>query len=616
MTALEVRGLEISAGRRPIVTGIDFSVAPGEALAIVGESGSGKSLTARSINRVLPAGVEASGSVSFGGRELLSLKEREMRAVRGREIGMIFQDPFTSLDPLVRCGAQITEALRDEHGNRYDRRTRERMACELLAEVGIEDPAVAKSFPFELSGGMRQRVVIASALALDPKLLIADEPSTALDVITQREILARIKDLQASRGMSLILITHDLRVAFSMCDRVNVLYAGRMLESAPAEQMEREPYHPYTLGLLLSEPPADHRIATLTSIPGSVPEPSAVAGSCAFAPRCRWAEPRCREGEPDLVALAEDSAQRLVACIRSAEIGAELASRATELAVAAEVDASATAAEPLVAVRGLTKVFGEPGGRLVTALDDVGLEVGAGECVGLVGQSGSGKTTLGRCLLGLETANSGTIEIGGLPAAERGKLSRSERQKLRREVQMVFQDPYSTLNPVRTVGATLDEALAAAGTKSKDRRGATTELLEQVGLPPDYASRKPGALSGGERQRVAIARALATKPKLMVCDEAVSALDVSVQAQVLNLIRTVHRETGVSILFITHDLAVVRQVTDRVYVLHKGTVVEAGPTDRVLDSPSDPYTATLLASVPRPDHSWLDAPGPAVTGSV
>ena len=596
---LRVRDLRIASRigtrERTIAAGVELEVREGEALAIVGESGSGKSMTARAIVGLLPPGVHAEGEVTWGGRDLLRLSRRELTAVRGSEIALIFQDPFTMLNPLMRCGEQIAELLRDDGGRRLRRRARRAEAVRRLAEVGIDDAAVADAFPFQLSGGMRQRVGIAAALARDPRLVIADEPSTALDVTTQQELLERLKGLQESRGMGLILITHDLRVAFSTCDRVEVLYAGAVLEEGPAHAIEEEPRHPYTLGLLLTEPPLDRRLDALPVIPGSVPDADEVAGGCAFAARCAWAEPACTDGAP---ALAGAGSDRRTACRRAGEIADELDERRREL-VAARVEPPAADGAPLVEVRSIAKVFGgERGERTVVALDDVSLEVAAGECVALVGESGSGKTTLGRCLLGLERPDAGTLLVDGIDASDYDALPAAERRRLRRTIQMVFQDPYATLNPARTIGATLKEAVLVHDPRRADVRGRVEELLVQVGLAPAYAERKPVALSGGERQRVAVARALAGEPRVIVCDEAVSALDVSVQAQILNLLASVREQLGVSYLFITHDLAVVRQVADRVYVLEHGRLVEHGRCADVLDDPQDPYTRTLIGSIP------------------
>lgn len=601
VTNLTVRS-RLGGRERTITQNISLHVAAGETLGVVGESGSGKSITARAIMGLLPTGLVVSGAVSYGGRQLLELSDREMTAVRGRHIAMIFQDPFTMLNPLMRCGEQIVELVRDTAGRRLSRRARRAQAIARLAEVGIRDAGVADAYPFQLSGGMRQRVGIAAALALDPQLLIADEPSTALDVTTQREILARLHDLQESRGMGMILITHDLRVAFSICDRIDVLYAGSVLERSPADELYAEPRHPYTLGLLLSEPPGDRRVAELRAIPGSVPSPDSVSGRCSFADRCAWQSDACLQTAPALVPI---SAGRESACLRLSQISAELVAARQESVDASQVDATADTSSSLLSVEALTKTFKSRTGRSARALHDVSIEIGADESVAVVGESGSGKTTLGRCLLGLERPTTGRVVVDGLDISDFDSLSRDNRQRLRRTVQMIFQDPYSTLNPARTVGATLGEALAAGDAGQRRGRDDISQLLDLVGLPRDYATRKPVALSGGERQRVGIARALAVKPKLLVCDEAVSALDVSVQAQILNLLASIRRELGVSYMFISHDLAVVRQIADRVYVLRNGEVVEEGPTESILDQPQHPYTKSLVASIPQANRSWL-----------
>ena len=620
---LSVRGLRIVSRiqgvERVITAGSDFDLAAGETLGIVGESGSGKSMTARALIGLLPAGVRAEGEVTYRGRNILALPERELMRLRGAELAMVFQDPFTMLNPLMRCGAQIVELLRDENGKPLARQARRAEAVRRLAEVGITDQAVADAYPFELSGGMRQRVGIAAAIARDPQVLIADEPSTALDVTTQREILARLRDVQRGRGMGLILITHDLRVAFALCDRVLVLYAGSVLETASAEQMEAEPQHPYTLGLLLSDPPVDRRLSHMAAIPGTVPAADDVANTCAFSPRCQWRLEACDAGAPALIEVAES---RWSACVRVPVIVPEMLAVKTE-ALAARADHEGSVADipaaegAVVAARGLEKVFGDSrqSGRRVAALKGVTLEIGEDEAVGLVGESGSGKTTLGRCLVGLERPTGGTVLVNGVDTGHQARLSSAERRRLRRTVQMVFQDPYSTLNPVRTVGATLGEAILAAEDNVRDVRAAVAELLERVGLPARYAERKPVALSGGERQRVAIARALAVRPRLIVCDEPVSALDVSVQAQILNLLTDVRRELKVSYLFITHDLAVVRQVAERVYVLRQGDVVEQGTTGEVLDNPQHWYTRMLVDSIPSSDEAWLARAGEAAQES-
>ncbi|MCP9485964.1 MAG: ABC transporter ATP-binding protein [Gaiellaceae bacterium MAG52_C11] len=610
---LETRGLAIESRiggrRRTIVCDLDLSVAAGETVGVVGESGSGKSMTARALIGLLPQGLSARGSISYAGRELLQLPERELARVRGSEIGLILQDPFTMLNPLLRCGRHITEVLERGDARGVSRRARRAEAVRRLAEVGIAE--AVDRYPFELSGGMRQRVAIAAALAGDPAVLIADEPSTALDATTQKEILALLKSLQEARGMGLVLITHDLRVAFAICDRICVLYAGSLLETGGTAALEVEPLHPYTLGLLLSEPPGDRRLAELAAIPGVVPSPDDVAEVCSFSPRCPWAQPICRAGRPPLEPVAPG---RLSACRRIDEIRSEMRQRhATVVQPAPPRDTPAVAA-PLVEVELVEKVFGDTSSRRVqesvVALAGVSLEIGPHESVGLVGESGSGKTTLARCLVGLETPTSGRISIDGIDATDYDALSTADRRRLRRTVQVVFQDPYSSLNPVRSVGSTLREAIELYNPRSARHARQVDALLEQVGLPASYAVRKPIALSGGERQRVAIARALAVKPRLIVCDEPVSALDVSVQAQILNLLSSLREELGVGYLFITHDLPVVRQVVDRVYVLYRGEIVESGPVDEVIGAPRHPYTIRLVDSMPRSSPDWLAASAP------
>jgi oligopeptide/dipeptide ABC transporter ATP-binding protein len=602
---LEVRGLllEVVAGsvRKTLVAQLDLQLAEGETIAIVGESGSGKSLSARAIVGLLPTGVVASGGqILFEGRDMLRAGPREVARLRGGSISMIFQDPFTMLNPLLRCSKHIEEVLRIREDMPIRSRSgARREAIARLAEVGITDPTAADRYPFQLSGGMRQRVGLAAALAADPRILIADEPSTALDVTTQAEILELLRDVQQARGMGLILITHDLRVAFSVADRVYVLYAGSLVEISPALALEREPLHPYSLGLLLSEPAADRRLERLVAIDGSVPGPDEVSDQCSFAARCAWAADECISGKPQLRVI---EGERETACVRLEHIRADMdaahamAKRPLALLLATE---HSRRADPILRVAEIGKVFVGRAGNQVHALRNVSIEVGRNESVGLVGESGSGKTTLGRCIVGLETPTAGTIEVDGIAAHDYRTLTREQRTTIRRTVQIVFQDPYSSLDRTETVGAALREVLLVNGYPRDGVKRRTAELLDLVGLPAGYAKRRPAALSGGERQRVSIARTLAVEPKLIVCDEPVSALDVSVQAQILNLFRDLREEFGLSYLFVTHDLAVVRQVADRTYVLHRGSVVEYGPTEQILDRPAHAYTKRLIASIPR-----------------
>jgi peptide/nickel transport system ATP-binding protein len=596
---LSVEDLTIAADgdvQRTIVSKLHLSVDTAETIGIVGESGSGKSMTARAIVGLLPHGVRAVGQIVYRGRNLLDPRKSQLSVFRGSEITLLTQDPFTMLNPLLPAGKHIEETLRANRQRKAGKQNLPVEAIRRLAEVGIGDPTVARRYAFQLSGGMRQRVGLAAALAQDPKILIADEPSSALDVTTQKEILDLVTSIQRSRGMALILITHDLRVAFSTCDRVYVLYAGTLLETGPAQSLEAEPLHPYTLGLLLSEPLIERRLPELPLMRGSVPSADDVASTCSFAPRCQWVQLKCTLGRP---ALRQIEANRWSACVRIEEIRQEFSR-----SLAASHDAAPVVptqlGKDLVLTRHLDKsfymerLFG--GRRTVLALRDVSIQVGVNESVGLVGESGSGKTTLARCLVGLEAPTGGEIIIDGIIASNYSALRSRERSQVRRSIQIIFQDPYSSLNPTWSVSDALREALRLGGMESN--RDAVGDLLQEVGLPANYATRKPVALSGGERQRVAIARALASRPKVIVCDEPVSALDVSVQSQILSLFRTLQAKLGISFLFITHDLAVVRQVADRVYVLHRGEIVESGAVDEVLDRPKHAYTRLLIDSIP------------------
>jgi peptide/nickel transport system ATP-binding protein len=607
--ALSVTGLHVTGPSGLIVGGLSLAVGYGETVGIVGESGSGKSVTARALTGLLPPGLTADGTVRVGG-DLLPLDggHRAWRGVRGARITLLPQDPFTSLSPRHRCGDQIAMALRG-----LPKAARKAAVLASLAEVGL--PArVARQYPFQLSGGMRQRVAIAAALVTKPDVLVADEATTALDVTTQREVLDLLAGLQRERDMGLILVTHDLGVARGRADRITVLYAGRVAEQGDAAVVLAAPAHPYTGRLLDCDPPLDVTLARLPTIPGSVPRLAQVGAACTFAPRCALATDECRSAVPPLAEIGAghraacvhagqfttDHPERLVvppaAPVPAPERGAPVAGPPTGQAPepagpvlagpvsagpvsagpvsASQVLASPGLAGPLpaLAIRGLRKSFG---GHV--ALDGVDLDIAPGESVAVVGESGSGKTTLARIVVGLETADQGSVRTGGA-----------------RPPQIVFQDPYSALNPSLSVGSSLRDALRAGG-RSKSEVG---ELLDMVGLPAAYARRRPRALSGGERQRVAIARALAARPGLLVCDEATSALDVSVQAQILNLIAELRASLGLSVLFIAHDLAVVRQAAQRVYVLYQGRIAEQGVTGEVLSAPAHDYTRRLMASVP------------------
>ncbi|PRZ39682.1 peptide/nickel transport system ATP-binding protein [Antricoccus suffuscus] len=593
--ALDIADLSVAFRRDGrtvrIVDGLTIHVDPGEAVAIVGESGSGKTVTAKSALDLLPHGLHIKGDVRVQGRETGQLNDRDRRAMRGTEIAMIMQDPFTALNPLERCGTQITAALRRPNGRRLPKAERRTEAIRRLREVGITDPEVADRYPFELSGGMSQRVSIAAAIAQNPKVLIADEPTTSLDVTTQKEILELLARLRATHGLALVLITHDLRVAFSVCDRAYVMYAGQVVETARSAKLVASPAHPYTANLLLADPPLDRRVAVLANIPGSVPAPGARPTGCSFAPRCIWAQDKCKEAPVGLVPVTDRD--HLARCVRHEDIADEIRAMNREHDRAEDTSNQRPREGAVIATTAARRTYGAK-----VAVGGATIKVHNGESVGIVGESGSGKTTLARMLIGLTRPTSGEVLVGGVDLGARP--SKDDWERVRSTVQMAFQDPFSTLNPHRTVGATLRDALRMVS--GNDLHARTEELLDLVGLPASYANKMPAQLSGGERQRVAITRALARRPSVMICDEIVSALDVSVQAHILNLMRRLQNELGLGYVFITHDLAVVRQITDRIYVMQHGEIVEEGATEQVLDHPTQLYTRQLLDSIPTTGH--------------
>jgi len=604
---LKVSGLKVThfgaEHKRTIFANVDLIVGKGETVGIVGESGSGKSLLTKTIMRMLPTYMTHEGKIELDGQDISSLSIGKVHNLRGNQMTLLFQDPFTMLNPVLTAGDHILEALRanSKFRNEISRKDAKRVVLERLLEVGIHDSAVASRFPFQLSGGMRQRIALATALARDPKLLIADEPSTALDNTTQAEILALLKKVQKSRDMGLILVTHDLRVAFAVCDRIYVLYAGSIVEVGPSAELEKAPLHPYTHGLLLSEPSIDRRIEVLTSIPGSVPLFDNVLDQCAFAQRCDWQREVCVGSTPQLKDVGE---RRMSSCVRLQDIQNDL--RVDKIFRKTSDPQFLNQSNlhvfpklvPVLRIENVKKTFINSQNRKVEAIQNVSLEIAPSQCVALVGESGSGKTTLGRCVVGLETSTSGSIELDGLPATNYNSINREARAILRKKAQIVFQDPYSSLDPRQTIYNCLNEVLQVNGVSKNIRHAKIDILLDQVGLPTSYKERLPESLSGGERQRVAIARALAVEPKLIVCDEAVSALDVSVQSQILSLLRKIQKDMGISLLFISHDLAVVRQIADKVYVMQNGLIVESGDVDDVLSRPQNEFTKKLLSSVP------------------
>jgi len=625
-SVLEVDALTVSyatrGGRLAALRDVGFAIDAGETLALVGESGSGKSTAALAIMGLLPseASVRAR-AIRFAGSDLPGLAPDARRALRGDRIGIVFQDPFTSLNPSLPIGRQVAEPLVFHRG--MSEAAAHEKAVAALAEVGLPRPdAIARAYPHQLSGGMQQRALIATSLICDPELLILDEPTTALDVTVEAAILDLLDELRRRRRLAMLFITHNLGLVNRICDSVCVLYAGSVVEYGPTAAVLRQPAHPYTIGLLGSMPRLDpaHRRARLEPIAGRFPDLARLPSGCVFHPRCEHAEESCRESEQTLASVG---AGRSARCWKAAAMLAQAPAAAVK-GTAAEARTTAAGA-PLVEVRGLHKTYTLPArmsrGRVtvpglglrlpslklvhpqVHALSGVSLDVATGETLGLVGESGCGKSTLGRTIVRLLDPTRGKILFAGeeVAHAEGGAL-----RALRGHAQIVFQNPISSLNPRKTVGAAIGRALANfSPLRGAPARKRVDEILEQVGLSARYAERYPHQLSGGERQRVGIARALATQPKFIVCDEPVSALDVSVQATVLNLLTDLRDRLGLAYLFISHDLSVVVHIADRIAVMYAGVICEDGPTDAILAPPYHPYTETLLSAIPSADP---DAP--------
>ena len=604
---LAVRDLRVefrtAAGLTRAVNGVNFTLERGETLAILGESGSGKSVSAQAIMGIVdsPPGRIAGGSVLLQGEDLLQLDAEAMRKVRGHRIAMIFQDAQAALDPAFTVGQQISETLRS--GGALSPQEADARAVDLLERVKIpEARRRVHDYPHQFSGGMAQRVMIALALALEPEVLIADEPTTALDVTVQAQVMHLLSDLQAESGMGLILITHDLGVVAEVADRVAVMYAGVVVETGPIAPLYARPGHPYTVGLMDSMPRVDRQEGRLLAIRGSPPNLMRIPAGCAFHPRCALAQDRCSQETPALLPLPEEPA-RHSAC----HFVADIPGRRRSEPGAAVARNGAAGEEPLLRVEGLVKHFPlrsrsllrrSPGA--VRAVDGVDFELHRGETLGLVGESGCGKSTVARTLLRLERATAGRAWFAGEDLfALRGEALR----KMRQHIQMVFQDPYSSLNPRMTAGAIVSEPweVHEGLAPRAEWRARARDLLRRVGLDPDDERRYPHEFSGGQRQRIGIARALAFNPQLIICDEPVSALDVSIQAQIVNLLQDLQREFGIAVIFIAHDLSVVRHISDRVAVMYMGRIVETGTRDQIYNQPTHPYTQALLSAVPVPD---------------
>ena len=614
---LEVENLRTwlsgSEGTVHAVDGVSFSVARGETFALLGESGCGKSMTALSIARLLPdSGRIVSGSVRLDGQDLLQLPESAMRDVRGGRIGMIFQEPGTSLNPVMTTGAQVREVLlqhTDLRGGAVDARV-----LELLDAVGLPDPrSRVHEYAFQLSGGMKQRVMIAIALACEPHLLIADEPTTALDVTIQAQVLDLLRDLQQKMGMSILLITHDLGVVSEMAHHVAVMYAGEIVETARRDDFFRNPAHPYSRKLFASLPDRQARDRSLAVIRGRVPSLAQEFQGCRFADRCDYAWALCRATPP---AWNDVESQHGARCHLYNDGVGDKAPAADGLAAGATLSATCGPVHPdtdatLLAVEDLKiyfpirkGIFKRVAGH-VKAVDGVSLSVRAGRTLALVGESGSGKTTVGKGIVQLLPLSGGSVSFEGVDLSS---LSAGELRGRRRDFQIIFQDPYSSLNPRMRVLDIVEEGMIALGVGGdRQLRAARVDaILAQVGLGVEMKYRYPHEFSGGQRQRIAIARALAVEPRLIVCDEPTSALDVSVQAQILNLLRELQSRLCIAYLFITHNMSVVEFLADEVAVMYLGKIVEQGSADQVLRHPQHAYTKALLSAVPRVDISSME----------
>ena len=552
---------------------VSFSVAEGEIVGIIGESGSGKSMTARSITRLLPdnARLTPASEITFKGQDVLSLKPRAMRRILGEEIGMIFQDPLSSLNPTMTVGGQIVEVLRLHQS--LSKRAARAKAIDLMKAIGIKEAeARFKLYPHEFSGGMRQRIMIAIALAANPSLLIADEPTTALDVTIQAQILALIKQLQAELGLSVLLISHDFGVVAQICTRVIVMQAGRIVEQGPIEELFANPQHPYTRLLLEAVPRLEQE--KITRKVGILAEVSDEAGVVAVSDEAL--DVASSEGNTETPAMHRSTSQS---------------------------PKQAQTIQPLIAVENLEQVFELGKGQQVKAINQVNLNIYRGETLGLVGESGSGKSTLGRAILQLYQPTSGRVMFHGFDLQQ---LTRAERLRVRKDMQIIFQDPYASLDPRMKVEDIIGEALDTHGLvkNAAERHARVEELLHLVELEPSFASRFPHEFSGGQRQRIGIARALAVEPDFIVADEPLSALDVSIQAQIIELLQKLQAKLGLTYLFIAHDLAVVKQISDRVAVMQHGQIVEVAETNELYNNPLHPYTQQLLSAVPRLDAQF------------
>lgn len=605
---LEIKDIQVEldaeAGLVRAIDGMRLTLRRGETFALVGESGCGKSMTALALMRLLPEnGRITQGEILLDGQDLLALPEAGMRAIRGGRIGMIFQEPSTSLNPVMKVGQQIIESIEAHTSLRGD--AARAKAIDWLRRVGIPEPERRiDDYPFRMSGGQKQRVMIAVTLAAEPDYIVADEPTTALDVTIQAQVLDLLKELQAEKGLGLLLITHDLAVVSGMAHRVALMYAGQIVEVADAKAFFAAPRHPYAQALLQALPDASRRGHALSAIAGTVPPLTQRFSGCRFAPRCGRAVSQCHDSVPALETLGAD---RQVRCWLQAQTGRVTAAAAQADTGQPVAVSQATEGAPLLEVRNLSVRFAVRKGLLgrkagyFHAVDQVSYRVEAGKTLALVGESGCGKTTSGKAIVQLlrgQAELTGEALLGGKNLFS---MTGPDLQAARRDIQIIFQDPFASLNPRMRVLEILEEGLRALqpDMDGPARRTRLKTLSDQVGIRADALDRYPHEFSGGQRQRIAIARALAVRPKLIVCDEPTSALDVSVQAQILNLLRDLQRELGMSYLFITHNIGVVEYIADEVAVMQRGRIVEQGPAAQVLEAPVQAYTRELIESVPR-----------------
>ena len=633
---LAVEGLTVSysvpGGTVSALSDVSLAVPRGRTLAVVGESGSGKSTIALAVMGLLASEARiAAGRILYEGTDLLRLAPEARRRLRGARIALVFQDPFSALNPALRIGGQVGEGL--VHHKDFTREAALTRAIELLREVGIaEAAAVANAYPHELSGGMRQRALIAGALAAEPDFLILDEPTTALDVTIEAQILDLLDELKKRRGLSMLFISHNLGVIRRIADEVAVLYAGDVVESGPTAEVFAAPLHPYTKGLLAAIPRLDARQPRLAAIPGRLPDLRQLPTGCRFEPRCPFAQAPCRSPQ----ALAVARSVRAVRCVRASEL-ATTAWPEAATQIASSPRRQSSAAGPVVAADRLAKKFTLTRGLAaltfegwrpvrrpvrVCAIDGVSLAIARGEVLGLVGESGSGKTTLGRAILRLVDVDDGTIRIGGADVTRAPQVALAP---MRRIAQIVFQNPDSSLNPRKTIGEIISRPLQRfAIVPAREVPDRVRALLDLVRLPSHYVDRYPHQMSGGEKQRVGIARAIATEPQFIVCDEPVSALDVSVQAAIVNLLADLRDRLDVAYLLISHDISVVAHLADRLAVMYRGRIVETGTRDEVMEPPYHPYTEALLSAVPTLTRTEYDRirlppqarPGAGATGCV